>query len=297
MGNVGWKSLNFAKWKKETVERPLATVPDLRAEVVSGFFYKSNLWDYLLTFNGAICYVLSIKRVRRNRLSISRAFRNQNIDYKKTTKNLAIVLLTAGSASAATISWDPVVVNTTASDIITAGALHYSSNSAGSTDQTINGVTFVAEAGPLPSNANGTFYTTGGGVNTTGDLALDTLLNSHSYAPGGGSFDITGLTVGDSYQIQIIAVGDTRGCCLDRNQQFGGGTGISDDLRRGDPSSVVGSFIADGPFQTINVLVGSGVSSDPGISGVQVRNVSIPEPGTALLSFAGLLGLALRRRR
>lgn len=219
---------------------------------------------------------------------------------KMTTKTIALAFVAMGSASAATITWDPVIVNTGAGDIITDGSLHSSSNSAGTTDQTVNGVTFTAEpGGPLGSNAAGTFYTTGSGVNTTGDAGLDAILNSHSYIPGGGSFDITNLVPGNSYQIQIIGVGDTWTCCDNRNQQFASpGDTPSGDLRRGDPSSVVGSFIADGPTQTIDVLVGSGVSSDPGVSGVQVRDLgAIPEPGTALLSLAGLIGLAIRRRR
>jgi len=217
---------------------------------------------------------------------------------KLTTKTLSLVMVGACSASAATITWDPVIVNTTAADIITAGSLHVASNSADSDDATINGVVFAAQpAGPLSSNADGTFWTTGSGVNTTGDPGLDILLDSHSYAvgtPSSESFDITGLTSGESYAIQIIAVGDTRTCCSTRTQNFGDGVGApSGDLTRNDPSSVVGYFTADGPTQTI-VVNGS---TDGGISGFQVRREAIPEPGSALLSLVGLLGLAARRRR
>jgi hypothetical protein len=216
---------------------------------------------------------------------------------KHVIKTIALALAATGSAAAATITWDAPIVNTTAGDISTDGTLHASSNSSGPTDQTINGVTFAADAsGPLGSNASGTFYTTGGGVNTTGDIGLDTLLDSHSYQGGGGAnFDIINLTPGDTYEIQIIAVGDTRGCCASREQNFSGdGVVFSGDLLRSDPSSVIGTFLADAATQ--NIIVGG--TTDPGLSGYQVRNIStIPEPGTALLSFAGLLGMALRRRR
>ena len=216
---------------------------------------------------------------------------------RKTISNLALAVIATGSVSAAAITWDAPIVNTTAADISTDGTLHIASNSAGPTDQTINGVTFSAQSGgPLASNASGTFYTTGGGVNTTGDIGLDTLLDSHSYQGGGGAnFDIIGLTSGDTYEIQIIGVGDTRGCCATREQNFSDdGVVFSGDLLRSDPSSVIGTFLADAATQ--NIIVGG--ATDPGLSGFQVRNIStIPEPGTALLSFAGLLGMALRRRR
>lgn len=212
----------------------------------------------------------------------------------KNTIKTMLALVVTGSASAATITWSPVIVSTTAGDISTDGTLHVSSNSSGPTDQTINGVTFSADAaGPLGSNAAGTFYTTGTGVNTTGDIGLDNLLDSHSYLGGGGAnFDITGLIAGNAYQIQIIAVGDTRGCCGTRQQNFSGdGVVISGDLSRVDPSSVLGTFVADGATQ--NIIVGG--ATDPGLSGYQVR--AIPEPsGIMLLGLSGMAFLFRRRK-
>lgn len=216
----------------------------------------------------------------------------------KTLKTIGLTALATGYSSAATIVWDPVNTATTESDIITAGTLHVSSNSASGADQTINGVTFTGQAGgALGSNAAGTFYTTGSGSNTTGSVSLDALLDSHSYSVGAGpvTFDITGLNIGDTYQIQIIAVGDTRGCCNTRVQSFSGdGTTYSGDLSRNDPASVVGTFVADGATQTIFV----NGPTDPGLSGFQVRNITpIPEPSALLL--AGLSGLSflIRRRK
>lgn len=112
---------------------------------------------------------------------------------------------------------------------------------------------------------------------------------------GSFTFDITGLNVGDSYDIQIFAVGDTRGCCSTRTQSFSGdGVVFSDLLSRNDPSSVVGSFVADADFQTITV----NGPTDPGLSGFQVRNVTaIPEPSAFLLAGLSGLSLLLRRRK
>ena len=219
---------------------------------------------------------------------------------KLTSKTLSLLMAGACSASAATITWDPVLVNTTAADILTNGTL-VTAQDGGSTDDTIvNGVTFLGGGGPtnnvLASGAEGTFWTLGTGVNTTGDAGLDALLDSHTWqggTPSSGSFDVNGLIAGEAYVIQIISVGDTRGCCATRTQNYDGGGSVSGDLTRADPSSVVGYFTADDVFQTITV----NGSQDGGISGFQVRHVPIPEPGSALLSLVGLLGLAARRRR
>ena len=226
-------------------------------------------------------------------IQFNQLFQPQKMLMKITTKTLSFVALAACSASAATISWDAAVINTTAADIITDGSLHIAVDAASSNDNTVNGVTFVG-GNPLVQNAEGSFWTQAGV--TTGDAGLDDLLNSHSYTGGNpslASFDINSLTVGDSYAIQIIAVGDTRGCCAARTQNYDGGGGISADLTRSDPASVVGFFVADGVTQTITV----NGSQDGGLSGYQVRNVTIPEPSSALLSLVGLLGLTARRRR
>lgn len=208
----------------------------------------------------------------------------------KTILTTALALASSASLSqAAVISWDAVLTNTTASDIITTGTLHIAIDAASSDANTINGVTF-APGNPLGSNAEGTFWTAGSGVNTTGDLGLDNLLDSHSYQGGGGSFDLVGLSIGQAYDIQIISVGDTRTCCNTRLQMYGGGGSFSADLSRQDPSSVIGHFVADAATQTIDVTG----ATDPGLSGYQVR--AVPEPsGLALLGLAGLV--ALRRRR
>jgi len=213
------------------------------------------------------------------RLRIYLTCNPSNKTMQKAINYLALALIATGSVSAAAITWDAPVVTTTASDIITEGTLHFSSNSAGPTDQTINGVTFAADGGgPLGSNASGNYYTRGSGVNTTGDIGLDTLLDSHSYQGGGGvSFDVVGLTIGQTYQIQLLAVGDTRGCCSSREQRFSGdGVEFSDFITRLDPSSVVGTFVADAATQ--NIVVDG--SNDPGISGYQVRSVNLV--GTSL---------------
>lgn len=203
---------------------------------------------------------------------------------KITTKTLSFVALAACSASAATISWDAAVINTTAADIITDGSLHIAVDAASSNDNTINGVTFVG-GNPLVQNAEGNFWT-GAGVNTTGDAGLDDLLNSHSYTggtPSLASFNIDSLTVGDSYAIQIIAVGDTRGCCGTRTQNYDGGGGISADLTQtdlltiGDTSLDVTQLILLGFLLRLPFERGLPLTADrPLFEGLQTRRLLAP---------------------
>jgi hypothetical protein len=203
---------------------------------------------------------------------------------------------------AAVVSWGSVGTNIQAGDLITGGSPFLAQDSGAGPGATIGDNVFVAgslqnAAGTgLASNTNnGGFYTGGGG--DTGSAELNTIMNSHSYLGGGALFTLTGLTVGNSYDAQFIAVGDTRGCCASREQFVDDGNdNISGAMVRSGGDWVVGSFVADAATQTFNITG----ANDPGLSAIVVRDMgagAVPEPSTALLSLAGLLGLALRRRR
>ena len=206
-------------------------------------------------------------------------------------------------SQAATVSWGPVGSGIQVGDLITDGSPYAAVN--GGSDTTGGAVTIgdnVFTVGPINSAVAGVVSNTGNGgfySPSSGNASLDIIMDSHTYIstanPGGiGQIDIP-VTPGNSYLVQFIGVGDDRGCCATRTQSVNDGNGnISGDLTRGTGDWVVGSFTADGASQSFFV---SG-DNDPGLSGLIVRDLgAVPEPGTALLSFAGLLGLALRRRR
>lgn len=184
----------------------------------------------------------------------------------------------------AEITWQAPFNITSVDSIDTNGTLVDAVNAtSGGDSPTVNvggeNITFTAEA-IGPSNTNtGTFFTGGGG--NTGNASLNTVLNSHSYAGGGWVVQLTGLSAGADYQIQLIGAGDTRGCCSARNQRGGDDESpenVSGDFSRSGVGSVIGTFTAGGSTQTINVLPGLNNGVDPGLSAYILRSVAPPTP-------------------
>ena len=215
----------------------------------------------------------------------------------------------------ASITWDAVDTETTASDLI-----------GGPT------IPFVAATYPGGGNAggnddgstSGNFFTSGGG--DTGNEGLNEVLNSHGWkggTPAAQIITLDGLTAGEDYRIQVLAAGDTRGCCNTRTQTADDLVGsISGEMTRGD-DSVVGTFTATSATQEIEIAGGQ----DPGLSGyiltrvtagradgevlVEALNygfgangagmpstvVTVPEPNSVALLLVASLSLLMGRRR
>jgi hypothetical protein len=191
----------------------------------------------------------------------------------------------ASFSPAAQIDWQPPFNITSVNNIDTSGTLVGAVNAvSGGGNVTVNvgGENILFTPSPIgPANTNtGTFFTGGGG--DTGDANLNTILNSHSYGPGNAwSIQLTGLSPGADYQIQLIGGGDTRGCCSSRNQRAGDGESpesISGDFSRSGVGSVIGTFTADATTQTINVLPGLNNGVDPSLSAYLLRSVAPPTP-------------------
>jgi len=107
---------------------------------------------------------------------------------------------------------------------------------------------------------------------------------------------LTGLTIGDTYQVQLFA-GRSHTCCADRSQRFGDGNGhFSPSISFAPESfvSIVGTFVADGTSQT---LVFDDSTNNPALSAYVLRDLT-PEPEAgAWAALAGLAVVIARRRR
>ncbi len=144
------------------------------------------------------------------------------------------------------ITWEAPDLDTTVGDLIGGPSITF--------------VPFAYDGG----NADGTFWTGDGG--TTGDEMLDAVYNSHGWNGDGASITLEGLTEGESYQVQLLGAGDTRGCCNTRNQAGSDGTNVSGDFPRGN-SSVIGTFVAPGSTHEVMIISGQDNGVDPGLSG------------------------------
>ncbi|MDA7868764.1 hypothetical protein N9B28_03050, partial [bacterium] len=165
---------------------------------------------------------------------------------------LPFVLALPMALQSAEVTWQAPFNITSVNSIDTNGTLVDAVNAtSGGDSPTVNvgdeNITFNAN-GIGPANTNtGTFFTGGGG--NTGNASLNTVLNSHSYGGGGWAIQLTGLSAGSDYQIQLIGAGDTRGCCSARNQRGGDDESpenVSGDFSRSGVGSVIGTFTAGG---------------------------------------------------
>ncbi len=153
------------------------------------------------------------------------------------------------------------------------------------------------------------------GNSLTGNPALDSVLNSSVWADGrtvGSStlvVQLNDLTPGETYQVQIVANGDTRpprGTTMERSisaitaddglGNVSAPLGVFRDLD-GDGfrhvNAVLGVFSADAESQTINLVLAAG--RNPGFSLLTVSRV--PEPSSALLVILGVVVAGSSRRR
>jgi hypothetical protein len=233
---------------------------------------------------------------------------------------LVIALTAAPRINAANISWGPVFVIDDPTDIshpagsVVHAAIDYNTAGGAATaggDNLINGIPITQVTLQLPGAVSTTFgngpsfnatYHPGG----TGDQDLDDLLDSHSYLagnPGVTSLTLEGLTISGQYQVQLINVADSRGCCATRTYEPDNGagdftTGVT--MQRSLFQSTIGTFTADAATQTIQLrsLNAATGNNDPGLSGLVV--LLVPEPmslGLVGLGGAVLVAAARRARR
>lgn len=211
---------------------------------------------------------------------------------------------------AATITWSSPANIAGDSDVSTAGTLFQAANvvHVSGVTTTINGVNFArfeVQGGPTHSLGNFTLNSIGGiqGYPSYGSGSVPfsnlsssyrALLEQGGFGPNTITLDITGLTVGNMYQIQFWA-NDSQNTSGSLQTLTAGNAVVLDpntsNVSGGTGQFAIGLFTANASTQQISLSSGGTVHTN----GFQLR--TIPEPSTfILLGVAGSAFLLLRRR-
>lgn len=213
-------------------------------------------------------------------------------------------------AYGASISWAQVVVDSTDGDasagtglgdaaVSTIGTLVEAANFGTLTDVTVNGVLFKGINFTVPPTNLSIAYdsadnTASGFIGTSTGGAIDLLTKSFSRDAGvtAQNATLTGLTVGQQYEVQFIASFAT----INRSNTFDDLNGNTIVQKTNNPHSFsTGTFTADATTQAVK-MTSSASNHTQFLSAYQLR--AIPEPASMVLGVIGLAGiLAAARRR
>jgi PEP-CTERM motif len=248
--------------------------------------------------------------------------------YRKLMFMLFGVVGWCGPVGAASVTWGPPTAITGASDVSTVGTTYAAVNfgDTGAPAATVGGVTFqpltvsgfntssitngtvtLAETTTVIHGNNGPAGSNTGAFAAMADADYKTLLSSEINSVAIFTLRLTtsGLSVGQPYQVQLWC--NYSSTANTNKVEITGGPMLDDnttDAVGGLGQYVIGTFVADGPTQIIDMNGVQGtVFEDTEFGPITLplinafRIAAVPEPGTLGLVVFGAAGLLLRRRR
>lgn len=208
-------------------------------------------------------------------------------------------LVISCTSSADVVSWSTGTDFISASghqNISTTGMFVEARNFGGPTATVNQGsemITFVEDQATLPS---GSFSTAGGSAVATTDTNWEAILhradwNSSSPLP----FTLSGLTPGDTYQLELFVYDNRSAAIAARTFTFDDGLGnISPTGTNGSGISTIGTFTPTTSTLTINAAQSANA---PTANAMVLRNITtVPEPSSLALIGLGIACWARRRR-
>jgi hypothetical protein len=160
--------------------------------------------------------------------------------------------------------------------VSTEGTLVEAKSLGAATNRTVNGVTFTGATTAGSFTSGGGAFTdaalyTGGGIGATFEAMLDCAIFS---ATGDVTRNVplTGLTIGQSYLVQVFAMDSRSGAIANRNQSFVVAGHTLSPVRLGDNLSLLCRFIATSTTENLGINVLAPNATVPRIiNGYQVR--------------------------
>jgi hypothetical protein len=288
---------------------------DARSGIVSAHFFESHSW-----FTCA-------QRVFRE--AASQHFdtpakpgqgRCMQFNFRAMAAAAIVTVAVSVPAMASSVSWESVATISSDSDVSTTGAFvrAYTFGVPSTTIDTVTFSPFSANTSELSNSDDGTTtangftgsygeFGTGSGGTPYANLTSEyqNLITGGFYGDTDASITFNDLHSNDTYQIELW-VNDSRANGSGRTETFNGDTGTSDPLAYNDMSSaggvgqfVIGTFVASGTSQTITLSAYSTYSDNPAtgqLTGLELRDTTVPEPASVTLLGGIGLGLLARRR-
>jgi len=178
-------------------------------------------------------------------------------------------------AIAAEITWSaPQNITGQLADFDTVGSPVYQWNGGGNAvtvDPAGLNLTFVSGA------SLGNSYSNTDPHNRGGNAQYETLLGTMSHTPSTSTINLTDLTVGHQYRLQLW-MADTRPCCQGRQKTYSSGVSTAQvTLDSGPPSQfVIGTFVATATTQEIRFIGGG--AEHPQYNALALRTLGAPIP-------------------
>ena len=156
----------------------------------------------------------------------------------------------------------------------------------------------LLKADSAPNTFDGTPFDNDGNNPGSSSFPWNAVINWNNWSTTNtGDFQLTGLSIGNTYQIEIFVFDRRSDAIFQRQQNWRDEEGnTSGTFQIGRGISTIGTFVADAGTELISGTMLT--PNEPIITAYSFRQLAeVPEPGSLMVLLPLGFGIALRRRR